>query len=91
MSDFHQYNNVATHAIPLVLSLFLGAWSDRRGRKLPLLLGLAGKLCYSTMIVINALQGKEKSICKVLQQFLYHTKNLFIVKQFRTTVPQGSQ
>ena len=60
MSDFHQYNNVATHAIPLVLSLFLGAWSDRRGRKLPLLLGLAGKLYYSTMVVINALQGKKK-------------------------------
>jgi PCFT/HCP family folate transporter-like MFS transporter 1/3 len=56
VSDFHQYNNVATHAIPLVLSLFLGAWSDRRGRKLPLLLGLAGKLYYSTMVIINALQ-----------------------------------
>jgi len=59
VSDFHQYNNVATHAIPLVLSLFLGAWSDRRGRKLPLLLGLAGKLYYSTMVIINALQGKK--------------------------------
>lgn len=55
---------MATHAIPLVLSLFLGAWSDRRGRKLPLLLGLAGKLYYSTMVIINALQGKEKGFSK---------------------------
>lgn len=56
VSDFHQYNGIATHAIPLVLALFLGAWSDRRGRKLPLLLGLVGKLYYSVMVVINALQ-----------------------------------
>jgi PCFT/HCP family folate transporter-like MFS transporter 1/3 len=41
-----------------VLALFLGAWSDRHGRKLPLLLGLVGKLYYSIMIIINALQGK---------------------------------
>jgi PCFT/HCP family folate transporter-like MFS transporter 1/3 len=40
-----------------MLALFLGAWSDRRGRKLPLLLGLVGKLYYSVMVVINALQG----------------------------------
>jgi PCFT/HCP family folate transporter-like MFS transporter 1/3 len=68
VSDFHQYNNVATHAIPLVLALFLGAWSDRRGRKLPLLLGLVGKLYYSVMIIVNALQG-NKNISKVIEQF----------------------
>ncbi|XP_023703575.1 proton-coupled folate transporter isoform X2 [Cryptotermes secundus] len=56
VSNFHQYNSVASHAVPLVLVLFLGAWSDRRGRKLPLLLGLAGKLYYSLMVVVNALQ-----------------------------------
>ncbi|KAJ9575642.1 hypothetical protein L9F63_007503 [Diploptera punctata] len=55
-SDFHQYNNIATHAIPLVLALFLGAWSDRRGRKLLLIMGLVGKLYFSIMIVVNALQ-----------------------------------
>ncbi|PSN33957.1 hypothetical protein C0J52_19648 [Blattella germanica] len=58
VSDFHQYNNIATHAVPLVLALFLGAWSDRRGRKLPLILGLLGKLYFSTMIIVNAMQGK---------------------------------
>lgn len=68
VSDFHQYDNVATHAIPLVLALFLGAWSDRRGRKLLLLLGLVGKLCYSIMIIVNALQG-NKNVSEVLEQF----------------------
>lgn len=39
-----------------MLALFIGAWSDRRGRKLPLLLGLLGKLYYSAMIVLNTTQ-----------------------------------
>lgn len=34
----------------------MGAWADRRGRKLPLLLGLCGKFYYSVMIIVNALQ-----------------------------------
>ncbi|XP_018323962.1 proton-coupled folate transporter isoform X2 [Agrilus planipennis] len=34
----------------------MGSWADRRGRKLPLLLGLFGKLYYSAMIVLNATQ-----------------------------------
>ncbi|XP_058824993.1 proton-coupled folate transporter [Topomyia yanbarensis] len=52
-STFHMWNNVAMYAVPIVLALFLGAWSDRRGRKLPLILGLTGKLVYSVMIVVN--------------------------------------
>lgn len=52
-SNFHMWNNIAMYAVPIVLALFLGAWSDRRGRKLPLILGLTGKLVYSVMIVVN--------------------------------------
>lgn len=52
-STFHMWNNIAMYVVPIVLALFLGAWSDRRGRKLPLILGLVGKLVYSTMIVVN--------------------------------------
>ncbi|KRT81904.1 membrane transporter, partial [Oryctes borbonicus] len=37
-------------------AFFMGAWADRRGRKLPLLMGLIGKFYYSVMIVVNALQ-----------------------------------
>lgn len=37
------------------MALFLGEWSDKYGRKIPLILGLSGKLLYSLMIVVNAL------------------------------------
>ncbi|XP_053690728.1 proton-coupled folate transporter [Sabethes cyaneus] len=52
-STFHMWNNIAMYVVPIILALFLGAWSDRRGRKLPLILGLTGKLIYSVMIVVN--------------------------------------
>lgn len=40
---------------PIILALFFGNWSDRRGRKLPLIFGLLGKFIYSFMIVINSM------------------------------------
>ncbi|XP_055544588.1 proton-coupled folate transporter [Wyeomyia smithii] len=52
-STFHMWNNIAMYVVPIILALFLGAWSDRRGRKLPLILGLTGKFIYSVMIVVN--------------------------------------
>lgn len=55
-SNFHQYDNIAAHIFPIILALFLGAWSDKRGRKFPLLMGLTGKLIYSLMIIVNANQ-----------------------------------
>jgi MFS transporter, PCFT/HCP family, solute carrier family 46, member 3 len=53
-----QYNNIAAHGVPLILALFLGAWSDKHGgaRKGPLLVGLVGKIFYSFMVSINAWQ-----------------------------------
>lgn len=57
VSEFHQWNDIAGHVVPIVLALFMGAWSDKRGRKLPLLLGLLGKVYYSTMIVLNTTQN----------------------------------
>lgn len=55
-SSFHQWENIAAHVFPIIIALFLGSFSDRRGRKLPLLLGLVGKFIYSSMIVLNAKQ-----------------------------------
>lgn len=55
VSVFHQYQNIAAFAIPVILAFFLGAWSDRVGRKIPLLLGLLGSFIYSIMIIVNAL------------------------------------
>ncbi|CAH4038424.1 proton-coupled folate transporter [Pieris brassicae] len=49
-SLFHQWNGVAMHMIPVVLAFFLGAYSDKRGRKVILLSGLLGKLYFSLMI-----------------------------------------
>lgn len=31
-SNFIQYNSIAGHVIPIVLALFMGSFSDRRGR-----------------------------------------------------------
>lgn len=56
VSLFHQWDNIAGHVIPIILALFLGAWSDKRGRKMPLMMGLFGKLIYSIMIIVNANQ-----------------------------------
>ncbi|XP_034480619.1 proton-coupled folate transporter isoform X2 [Drosophila innubila] len=51
---FHQWENISAHVFPIILALFLGSFSDRRGRKLPLLMGLVGKFIYSSMVVVNA-------------------------------------
>lgn len=58
VSTFHQYENIASHFVPVLLAFFLGPWSDKVGRKLPLLLGLIGNFIYSTMIVVNAFMEK---------------------------------
>ncbi|XP_011330458.1 proton-coupled folate transporter isoform X2 [Ooceraea biroi] len=55
VSEFHQWNDIAGHVMPIILAMFYGNWSDRRGRKIPLVLGLTGKLIYSFMVVINSM------------------------------------
>lgn len=50
------WNDIAGHAGQIILAFFMGAWSDRRGRKIPLIMGLIGKFYYSTMIVVNSIQ-----------------------------------
>ena len=41
--------------MPIILAFFTGNWSDRRGRKLLLILGLFSKFIYSFMIIVNSL------------------------------------
>ncbi|XP_036336698.1 proton-coupled folate transporter isoform X2 [Rhagoletis pomonella] len=53
-AKFLQIESIAAHVFPIILALFLGSFSDRRGRKFPLLMGLTGKFIYSVMIVVNA-------------------------------------
>ncbi|KAI4501384.1 hypothetical protein M0802_003757 [Mischocyttarus mexicanus] len=54
VSEFHQWNNIAGHVVPIILALFFGNWSDRHGRKLPLIIGLVGKFLYSFMVIVNS-------------------------------------
>lgn len=56
VSTFHLWNDIVGHLPPIFIALFMGAWSDKRGRKLLMIIGLAGKLYYSIMIIINASQ-----------------------------------
>lgn len=56
MANFHLWNSIAGHGVPIVLAMFMGSWSDKRGRKLLLLLGLVGKLYFSAMIILNTMQ-----------------------------------
>jgi len=57
VSEFHQWNDIAGHVVPIILAMFYGNWSDRRGRKLPLILGLMGKFVYSFMIIVNSMMN----------------------------------
>ncbi|VVD02769.1 unnamed protein product [Leptidea sinapis] len=54
-STFFQWNGIANHAVPIVLAFFIGAYSDKRGRKIILLAGLLGKLYFSFMMTIIAM------------------------------------
>lgn len=56
VSNFNLWNDIAGHTGQIILALFMGAWSDKRGRKMPLLIGLIGKFYYSVMVVVNSMQ-----------------------------------
>ncbi|XP_041987003.1 solute carrier family 46 member 3 [Aricia agestis] len=55
VSTFHQWNGIAANIIPLLLAFFLGTYSDKRGRKVLLLVGLLGKLYFSIVITLNTM------------------------------------
>lgn len=58
VSTFHQWNHIAGYIFPVVIALFIGSWSDKRGRKIPLLIGLTGKLIYVLALLLNIHYGK---------------------------------
>lgn len=60
VSNFHQWNHIAGYIFAIVIALFIGSWSDKRGRKIPLLIGLTGKLIYVLGILLNIYFGKKK-------------------------------
>lgn len=58
VSNFQQWNHIAEKIFPVIMALFIGAWSDKRGRKLLLIIGLTGKLIYVVALLFNIYYGK---------------------------------
>ncbi|KAK8724268.1 hypothetical protein OTU49_011310, partial [Cherax quadricarinatus] len=46
-SIFTFYNSIILSVLPLIFVLFMGAWSDKYGRKIPLLMTLVGHVVYA--------------------------------------------
>ncbi|ROT75258.1 putative adenylate cyclase [Penaeus vannamei] len=54
VSVFAMYNGIITSIIPLFFILFMGAWSDKYGRKTPLLVATLGHLLYALGYLVNS-------------------------------------
>nr|XP_027217831.1 proton-coupled folate transporter-like [Penaeus vannamei] len=57
LSIFAFYNSIIMSAIPFLMVLFMGAWSDRYGRKIPLLLTFTGHLFHASGYLLNNWQS----------------------------------
>ncbi|XP_063615444.1 lysosomal proton-coupled steroid conjugate and bile acid symporter SLC46A3-like [Penaeus indicus] len=53
LSIFAFYNSIIMSVLPFLIVLFMGAWSDRYGRKIPLLLTFTGHLFYAGGYLLN--------------------------------------
>lgn len=52
-SIFAFYNSIIMSVLPLFFVLFMGAWSDKYGRKIPLLMTLTGHVFYASGYLLN--------------------------------------
>nr|XP_045592749.1 proton-coupled folate transporter-like [Procambarus clarkii] len=57
VSVFAMYNGIITAVIPLFFILFMGAWSDKYGRKVPLAVCTFGHLLYSLGYLVASTVG----------------------------------
>ncbi|CAG0892529.1 unnamed protein product, partial [Darwinula stevensoni] len=53
-ADYNMYRNIVEHVVPFFFTLFLGPWSDRNGRKIPLILVSVGQLLQMAGYFLNA-------------------------------------
>ncbi|XP_069985991.1 proton-coupled folate transporter isoform X2 [Penaeus vannamei] len=53
-SMFGMYNGIIMAFIPLFFILFMGAWSDKYGRKVPLIIAIIGHFCWAAGYLINS-------------------------------------
>ncbi|XP_018010174.1 proton-coupled folate transporter [Hyalella azteca] len=54
VSIFSMYNAIIMSVIPLFFILFMGAWSDKYGRKVPLCAAMLGHTMYSAGYLLNS-------------------------------------
>lgn len=54
VSIFNMYNSIIMSLIPLFFILFMGAWSDKYGRKVPLCAAMIGHTLYSAGYLLNS-------------------------------------
>lgn len=55
VSDFLMYRSIFETSIKVIFVLYLGSWSDRTGRKVPLVISLLGLLGEAAVFLANAL------------------------------------
>ncbi|KAK7069065.1 hypothetical protein SK128_028337, partial [Halocaridina rubra] len=54
VSEFAMYNGIILAVIPLFFILFMGAWSDRYGRKVPLCISTTGHVLYALGYLVTS-------------------------------------
>jgi len=59
MSSFYNYISLAEHAVPILLSFYLGSWSDHQGRKPFIYICMTGMLLSSVMNMMSAIYLQE--------------------------------
>ena len=59
MSSFYNYISLAEHFVPILMSFYLGSWSDHWGRKPFIYMTMTGMLFSSVMNLMNAIFLKE--------------------------------
>lgn len=55
VSVFQMYHGIISAVIPLFFILFMGAWSDKYGRKVPLAVSTAGHLLYALGYLVSSM------------------------------------
>ncbi|XP_035702722.1 solute carrier family 46 member 3 [Folsomia candida] len=54
-ATFRSYRSLLENSFPILVLLFLGAWSDLHGRKVPMLLGISSVIVQDLLMVVCAL------------------------------------
>jgi PCFT/HCP family folate transporter-like MFS transporter 1/3 len=53
VSNLNIYGSLIENVPSIIMVLFLGPWSERNGRKLPMIIPLIGHICSVSMYILN--------------------------------------